>query len=166
MIIWGVVTHLCFGSELGQSKNFMKAAKDPWKESAAFSGKLKEGLQNGLSWPQARAFALNAELSYHEGTKDSKEIISLLETPNNLLGVEYCKALLRRGSSITPVTVRRKGNGYHSEDLDEKWLASAIRKGILQKPEQILLSSPRFRKKYSIFSGKSFLYRPMTCPTC
>lgn len=163
----GVVTHLCFGSELGQSKNFMKAAKILGKESAAFSGKLKEGLQNGLSWPQARAFALNAELSYHEGTKDSKEIISLLETPNNLLGVEYCKALLRRGSSITPVTVKRKGNGYHSEDLDgEMASASAIRKGIFAKPEQILLSSPRFRKKYSIFSGKSFLYRPMTCPTC
>ena len=130
----GVVTHLCFGSELGQSKNFMKAAKILGKESAAFSGKLKEGLQNGLSWPQARAFALNAELSYHEGTKDSKEIISLLETPNNLLGVEYCKALLRRGSSIMPVTVRRKGNGYHSEDLDgEMASASAIRKGIFAK---------------------------------
>ena len=130
----GVVTHLCFGSELGQSKNFMKAAKILGKESAAFSGKLKEGLQNGLSWPQARAFALNAELSYHEGTKDSKEIISLLETPNNLLGVEYCKALLRRGSSITPVTVKRKGNGYHSEDLDgEMASASAIRKGIFAK---------------------------------
>ena len=130
----GVVTHLCFGSELGQSKNFMKAAKILGKESAAFSGKLKEGLQNGLSWPQARAFALNTELSYPEGTKDSQEIISLLETPNNLLGVEYCKALLRRGSSIMPVTVRRKGNGYHSEDLDgEMASASAIRKGIFAK---------------------------------
>lgn len=130
----GVVTHLCFGSELGQSENFMKAAKILGKESAVFSEKLKEGLQNGLSWPQARAFALNTELSYPEGTKDSQEIISLLETPNNLLGVEYCKALLRRGSSIMPVTVRRKGNGYHSEDLDGKMAsASAIRKGIFAK---------------------------------
>lgn len=130
----GVVTHLCFGSELGQSENFMKAAKILGKESAVFSEKLKEGLQNGLSWPQARAFALNTELSYPEGTKDSQEIISLLETPNNLLGVEYCKALLRRGSSIMPVTVRRKGNGYHSEDLDgEMASASAIRKGIFAK---------------------------------
>lgn len=130
----GVVTHLCFGSELGQSENFMKAAKILGKESAVFSEKLKEGLQNGLSWPQARAFALNTELSYPEGTKNSQEIISLLETPNNLLGVEYCKALLRRGSSIMPVTVRRKGNGYHSEDLDgEMASASAIRKGIFAK---------------------------------
>ena len=130
----GVVTHLCFGSELGQSKNFMKAAKILGKESAAFSGKLKEGLQNGLSWPQARAFALNAELSYHEGTKDSKEIISLLETPNNLLGVEYCKALLRRGSSITPVTVSRHGSGYHSEDVvGEMGSGSAMRSRIFAK---------------------------------
>ena len=68
----GVVTHLCFGSELGQSKNFMKAAKILGKESAAFSGKLKEGLQNGLSWPQARAFALNAELSDHISFRNAK----------------------------------------------------------------------------------------------
>ncbi len=127
----GVVTHLCFGSELGESENFMKAATILAEEPAPFSEKLKEGLQNGLSWPQARAFALNTELSYPEGTKDSKEIAALLETPNNLLGVEYCKALLRRNSSIIPVTVKRKGNDYHSEDLKgEMASASAIRKGI------------------------------------
>ncbi len=127
----GVVTHLCFGSELGESDNFMKAAKILEKEPAAFSEKLKEGLQNGFSWPQARAFALNTQLSYDEGSKDSSEIASLLETPNNLLGVEYCKALLRRNSSIIPVTIKRKGNGYHSEELKgEMASASAIRKGI------------------------------------
>lgn len=120
----GVVTHLCFGSETGESGNFMDAAKILAKEPAAFSEKLKEGLQNGLTWPQARVQALN------EFMPDG-EIAPLLDTPNNLLGVEYCKALIKRNSLITPVTVKRKGNGYHSEELDgEMASASAIRKGI------------------------------------
>ena len=134
----GVVTHLCFGSETGESGNFMDAAKILAKEPAAFSEKLKEGLQNGLTWPQARVQALN------EFMPDG-EIAPLLDTPNNLLGVEYCKALIKRNSLITPVTVKRKGNGYHSEELDgEMASASAIRKGIFtstaflsQVPEEI-----------------------------
>ncbi len=123
----GVVTHLCFGSETGESGNFMDAAKILAKEPAAFSEKLKEGLQNGLTWPQARVQALN------EFMPDG-EIAPLLDTPNNLLGVEYCKALIKRNSPITPVTVKRKGNGYHSEELDgETASASAIRKGIFTR---------------------------------
>lgn len=123
----GVVTHLCFGSETGESGNFMDAAKILAKEPAAFSEKLKEGLQNGLTWPQARVQALN------EFMPDG-EIAPLLDTPNNLLGVEYCKALIKRNSPITPVTVKRKGNGYHSEELDgEMASASAIRKGIFTR---------------------------------
>ena len=123
----GVVTHLCFGSETGESGNFMDAAKILANEPAAFSEKLKEGLQNGLTWPQARVQALN------EFMPDG-EIAPLLDTPNNLLGVEYCKALIKRNSPITPVTVKRKGNGYHSEELDgETASASAIRKGIFTR---------------------------------
>ncbi len=123
----GVVTHLCFGSETGERGNFIDAAKILANEPAAFSEKLKEGLQNGLTWPRARVQALN------EFMPDG-EIAPLLDTPNNLLGVEYCKALIKRNSPIMPVTVKRKGNGYHSEELDgEMASASAIRKGIFTR---------------------------------
>lgn len=123
----GVVTHLCFGSETGESENFMDAAKILADEPAAFSEKLKENLQNGLTWPQARVQALNKFMP-------DGEIPPLLDTPNNLLGVEYCKALIKRNSSILPVAIRRKGNGYHSEDLEgELASASAIRKGIFSE---------------------------------
>lgn len=123
----GVVTHLCFGSETGERGNFIDAAKILANEPAAFSEKLKEGLQNGLTWPRARVQALNEFMP-------AGEIAPLLDTPNNLLGVEYCKALIKRNSSIMPVTVKRKGNGYHSEELDgEMASASAIRKGIFTR---------------------------------
>ena len=76
----GVVTHLCFGSEMGESERFMETAAILADEPDSFSAKLKEGLSEGLSWPQARVWALEAE-----GISD---LGNFLETPNNLLGVE------------------------------------------------------------------------------
>ena len=104
-------------------------------EPDSFSAKLKEGLSEGLSWPQARVWALEAE-----GISD---LGNFLETPNNLLGVEYCKALIRQKSPIQPITILRKGNGYHSQDLTgELASASAIRREIFkEEPDfSILLS--------------------------
>ena len=74
----GVVTHLCFGSEMGESERFMETAAILADEPDSFSAKLKEGLSEGLSWPQARVRALEAE-----GISD---LGNFLETPNNLLG--------------------------------------------------------------------------------
>ena len=131
----GVVTHLCFGSEMGESERFMETAAILADESDSFSAKLKEGLSEGLSWPQARVRALEAE-----GISD---LGNFLETPNNLLGVEYCKALIRQKSPIQPITILRKGNGYHSQDLTgELASASAIRREIFkEEPDfSILLS--------------------------
>lgn len=131
----GVVTHLCFGSEMGESERFMETAAILADEPDSFSTKLKEGLSKGLSWPQARVRALEAE-----GISD---LGNFLETPNNLLGVEYCKALIRQKSPIQPITILRKGNGYHSQDLTgELASASAIRREIFkEEPDfSILLS--------------------------
>lgn len=43
---------------------------------------------------------------------------TLLKQPNNILGIEYIKALKRIGSHIKPVTIKRIDNGYHSTSLD------------------------------------------------
>ncbi len=53
--------------------------------------------------------------------------------PNNTLGIEYCKALLQKGSSIIPVTIPRAGAGYHDQGLSKDFSsATAIRKIILE----------------------------------
>ena len=44
---------------------------------------------------------------------------SILSSPNNILGIEYCKALLRQNSSIRPHALLRKGSGYHDADLSD-----------------------------------------------
>ena len=95
----GLVTDLAFGSECGDATALQKAAE------ALLSPELDEiirrELAKGDSFAAVRQRALAALLPPEEA--------SLLETPNNTLGIEYCKALLRRGSDINPMTVRRKG---------------------------------------------------------
>ena len=41
------------------------------------------------------------------------QITQILNSPNNILGIEYCKALNRLKSNIKPVTLKRQGMGYH-----------------------------------------------------
>ena len=53
------------------------------------------------------------------------EVTQILNTPNNILGIEYCKALLRLNSQIRPVTIRREGMGYHETTVPEGDSASS-----------------------------------------
>ncbi len=116
----GCVTHLSFGSEFGQADKFMKAAKLLLDEPEEMKVPLKEALKEGLSYPAARAYAVKVSHS---------ELADILEEPNNILGVEYCKALLKTNSRIIPHTVKRQGQDYHSETTDEGFAsATGIRK--------------------------------------
>ena len=84
---------------------------------------LKEFLSNGLSFPSARCQALTEYFrNPHNFTGDDfdgvltpllNQIVQILNSPNNILGIEYCKALLRLKSNIKPVTLKRQGMGYH-----------------------------------------------------
>ncbi len=69
---------------------------------ARFSVALKAALEQGISFPAARQAAL----------EDMGLDGSLLSKPNNILAVEYCKAILQQNSSMTPLPILRQG-GYH-----------------------------------------------------
>ena len=126
----GAVTHLCFGSENGDLDGILAAAKILADESPDFSARLREGLKLGLSWPQARNRAL-LSTDVLSGLKE-ETFNRLLKSPNNLLGIEYCKAIFRCQSPLRPVTIQRKGQGYHDETLDlGQASASAVRKDLL-----------------------------------
>lgn len=116
----GCVTHLSFGSECGQADRLMETASLLVNEPEEMKQPLKEALKEGLSYPAARAKAVS--LSH-------PELSGVLDTPNNILGTEYCKALLRSGSSIRPHTIKRKGENYHSENASGRYAsATGIRK--------------------------------------
>lgn len=117
----GVIDFLSFGSESGELSSLVSLSQDLLTESAHFKEALSAALKSGRSFPAARADAL----------KD------IPNSPNDILAVEYCKALLASKSAIKPFTIKRKGAGYHSDSLtshtEEFSSASAIRRAVLTK---------------------------------
>ena len=112
-----------FGSECGQIEILKQAAYALNHESAEFQERLRKGLKAGLTYPQARAKALEMEDTW----------ASVLTSPNNILGIEYLRAAEDLHSPMEFYTISRKGSGYHEDTLADANFpsASAIR-GIIR----------------------------------
>ena len=110
---------LSFGSETADSDSLLSTAQALLSE--AFSEKLKAQLETGLSFPAARQAAL----------EDMGIDAGLLSQPNDILAVEYCKAILSQNSKMKPAPIQRQGD-YHDVTADsENPSATAVRQLIL-----------------------------------
>ncbi len=120
----GVVTHLGFGTENGQLSVFQKIAGVLLKEPELYANMLNVHLKNGFSFPNARAKALQA---YFASTGDVSfpPVWETLSLPNNILAIEYLKALAQLGSSIIPYPIKRQGNGYHDISREGSFCSAA-----------------------------------------
>lgn len=114
----GCVDYLCFGSECGEIELFKNAASLLSNADTYFSDALAQKLKEGKSFPIARYEVLASIPTY-------EKYLPLLKSPNNILGLEYCRALLARNSTIVPLTFRREGSGYHDLDASDTEFASA-----------------------------------------
>ena len=107
---------LCFGCETGSEEILMHTASALLSDE--FKPLLHAQLDKGLSFPAARAAAL-------ENMGLDAEI---LRRPNDILAVEYCKAILATGTAMKPLPILREGS-YHAETPDsENPSATALRK--------------------------------------
>lgn len=125
----GAVTHLCFGSEEGEISGMLSAARILNEEPKEYQEALRHFLCEGYSFPYARNQAFLRYSKSIPSSAGTEEITRLFSSPNNILGIEYCRSLLKRNSSIEPVTLKREGSGYHEKDLIPRQApsASAIR---------------------------------------
>lgn len=120
----GVVTDLCFGSESGDTEYIMKYARmltlaegtrtDGPEKTGIYREQLQAGLRRGLSFPAARSAALKAAFESgaspggNPGPESGAAALSdYPSSPNDLLAVEYCRALLSIGSTIRPHAIPR-----------------------------------------------------------
>lgn len=103
----GVVTHLGFGSESGDiSALLLEAAR------AEDAGQIRAGLLSGQSLARARD--------------------TLSGAPNDILALEYLRAIRTLRSGLQPICVKREGSGYHDEALSALPSATAVRAAILR----------------------------------
>lgn len=117
----GIIDTLCFGSECNDLAALQNTAEILVKEPEEYRLELKNNLKQGMSFPQARQKAV---FSY---TRKADTAL-VLSDPNNILGIEYLKALQKQNSRIIPYTIRRHGAHYHDEELHPvNSSASAIR---------------------------------------
>ena len=120
----GCVAESWFGSECGDIKTLRELAQILHNESSEYKELLQDLLRTGLSFPAARQEAI--KMLYPDKNYDQ-----ILESPNNILGIEYIKALYALNSKMIPVTIERKFSNYNDSDLCDGFSsASAIRNKI------------------------------------
>ena len=111
---------LAFGCESGEKEDFLTAAHATLREDKEFKAALKERMKDGTSYAKARTETL---LSLNTGINES-----LFTSPNNLLGSEYCRAILAEEADIEPLPILRVGSGYTDVEVKKNFSsASAIR---------------------------------------
>ncbi len=104
----GCVDGICFGAETDDLSALSSVAAVLTEEPKAYQEKLFSALKDGLSYPAARARALS------EFVPDAP---NLLASPNNILAVEYLKAIARRRASLHAYPILREGASYHEEKV-------------------------------------------------
>ena len=102
-----IIDYISFGSESGDISTLNMISDILLQEPETYKNILSQELSKGLSFPKARE---NALLMYLNNIQESSNILSY---PNNILGIEYLKALKKIKSSIIPVTIKRYEAGYH-----------------------------------------------------
>jgi len=129
-----IVDFISFGSEIGELKYLYPIADVLCKEPLHYKQLLKKYLQMGNSFPVARNRALNEYFSTSISDKNRDlNIDEIINFPNNILAIEYLKALKKLNSHIKPITIKRVGSQYNDVELKSKIAsATAIRKKLLE----------------------------------
>ncbi len=120
-----IVDAVSFGSELNDMSVLKEFATILTEEPDEYKSLLTHELSKGISFPKARE---NALLMY---LNDIRKYANVLSSPNNILAIEYLKALQISESTIEPVSIKRKGPGYNSNMVvDNLASGTAIRRFI------------------------------------
>ena len=128
-----VVDYISFGSENNNIDILNKFADILYQEPKEYKNLLSQELKKGLSYPKARENALMIYLNNPRGYQN------ILSSPNNILGIEYLKALKKYRSNIKPVSISRYGSNYNDIGYNENIASStAIRNMIKNNSFEII----------------------------
>ena len=138
-----IVDHISFGSECQELNKLNIIANVLYEEPKEFKTFLAEELSKGFSFPKARE---NAILSY---LKDFS-YKNILSEPNNILGIEYLKALKKYRSRIKPVLVPRKSSGHLTTDYTGSISSSTAIRNMLKTGNTANLKDALTPSSYTI----------------
>ena len=141
-----IVDSIAFGAEASDLVTLNNIANVLFQEPRGYTNILTHELQKGISFPSARE---NAILMY---LNDIKRYANILNSPNNILAIEYLKALKTQKSNMNPIMVKRS-KVYYNDDriVDDFASATAIRK-LIKRREYEDLRKVVPRSTYKILS--------------
>jgi len=140
-----IVDYLCFGSEAGEIEKLLSIAKILVEEPSSFKKSFKNYIKLGLSFPLARQKALEKYLI------NNLNLHTILSNPNNILGIEYLKALIAIDSKIKPLTIKRIKADYNSKEIkSDICSATAIRELLLNDEKNV------YEKLYQVVPDNSY----------
>ena len=103
-----IVDYLAVGSECGDITILDDIVQVLIEEPKAYRTLLSHELSTGVSYPKAREKALLMYLA------NMRRFANVLSSPNNILGIEYLKALKKQNSIIQPVTIKRQESDHNN----------------------------------------------------
>lgn len=130
----GCVDGICFGAECDDLSLLSDIADLLIEEPSDYRAALSSYIKEGLTFPQARARALTEVLAAsaapsQKAASSLRDALSrsafltpsalaeVLGSPNNILAIEYLKAIRRQNASLTPYLIKREGAGYHDTEI-------------------------------------------------
>lgn len=109
----GIVDSLCFGSESDDIDLIYSIANILTNEPAELKMIIKHEMDNGEPFTKARSTAILKYLINFDNKLNKEKVLTLLNSSNNILGIEYCKNLIRTHSNIKPFSIKRIGSAYN-----------------------------------------------------
>ena len=126
------IDYICFGTECDDIDLLKQLSNTLIKEPKEYKNILNSELKKGINYPKARSNALKA---YYKNKLDDNLLEEVLLCPNNILAIEYLKALEKTNSSIIPVATKRKDAPYNSNEITGKYASSTAIRDLLDKDE-------------------------------
>ena len=139
-----VVDFLSFGTETDDLQILDKIATILYEEPKAFKSLLSIELKKGISFPKARSNALMMYL------KDIQKYTNILSSPNNILAIEYLKALKKYKSIIKPYSIQRFEADYNSNEVTGNIASSTAIRNIIKDDNIPLLKKLLPESSFSI----------------
>ena len=151
----GIVDTLCFGSETSDLSLMDELANLLVHEPPFISTQLKIYLNAGESYPRARLLALQDYLKTSNTPSHYENLDALLSQPNNILSIEYLKALKRIQSSITPFSIQRQSSNYHDINIEGPIASATAIRHQIKKGELQLAQDTMPQKAFNLLTESS-----------
>ena len=143
-----IVDKISFGCETDNIEILQEFANILTDEPEEFKSLLAHELSKGISFPKARE---NALLMY---LNDIRKYANVLSSPNNILAIEYLKALNETNSTISPIAVKRIGPGYNSRMIVNEFASATSIRELAESRNFYALDKLMPKISYDIFADE------------